>query len=138
MRNSFISATEGSEHQPHIAMEVRNAAVQGDCLADQIKCLLVAAGMIGDDAEKVQAIDMAGLERQNLAVQWLGLGGAAGPVQGRRLGEDLINIQHCLARSSYRILVITSDASRPSTTCFGAGNTWICQQASHDTSVSSN
>jgi hypothetical protein len=73
-------------------VEVGDSVIQCDGLADQLQGLIIAAEMMSGEAEKVQAVDVRVMDREDLPVQGLGLGRPAGCVQAPRLVECLVDI----------------------------------------------
>ena len=67
--DSLVPATKRKKRQSQVAMEVGCLVVQCDGLADQVERLIIAAEMMGDDAEKVQAVDVRWIDRENLPVK---------------------------------------------------------------------
>jgi len=54
-------------------VESGNPIVQCNCFADQVYCQIVAPALQGDDAEKMQTIDVIWLNRKNFSITLPGL-----------------------------------------------------------------
>jgi len=71
-------------------MERGHVALLGDGPADQIKGRFMLALLGGGNAEQMQAVGMARLSLQYLAIDRLGLGQAAGLVQPDAIDEQIL------------------------------------------------
>jgi hypothetical protein len=69
----LAQATERRQRGSNIAMVARGAIVLRERLADQVDGQLVVPARVGDDAEQVQAVGVAWIDRKDLPVQALGL-----------------------------------------------------------------
>src|SRR5271167_3162216 len=78
-------------------MKGRNLAILHDGLPDQIRCGLVAAGLMGEHAEKMQAVRMTRGSQQNLPVKPLRLPELPGLMLVRGDREHLVDPFGCFA-----------------------------------------
>src|SRR5262249_55787388 len=85
-------------------MKSGNAIVQGYRLANQVHCHVVAAELVGDDAKKMEAIDVILIDRQDFPVVAFSFGKSAGLVMPQRRGQQLGNLMRgvdgCAGRRS--------------------------------------
>ena len=89
--DGFIKMALSHESVAEIELVVRTRGIGRDCLANQIRCHVVAAGLIGNDAEQMQRVGMIWLRREDLPVESLGVRQAAGAVVLEREIEGLGN-----------------------------------------------
>src|SRR5262245_35446438 len=73
-------------------MESGNPIVQGDRLANQVYCLLAVAELVGDDAEKMEAIGVILIDREDFPVVALSFTKLAGLMMPQRRGQQLGNL----------------------------------------------
>ena len=59
-------------------MEICATIVQRDCLANQVDRQVAAAALVGDDAQKMQAVGVARINREDLPINTLRLRQPAG------------------------------------------------------------
>jgi hypothetical protein len=83
--------TKCVEGQSDVVVKSRNPIVQGDRLANQIYCGGPASDLVGDDAEKMEAIAVILIDREDRLVVALGFGKPAGLVMSQRRGKQLGN-----------------------------------------------
>ena len=74
-------------------MEVRDALVPGNCLTDQVDGHIIAADLVGDHPEKMQAVEMLWVGRKDVSINALGFGQPPGLMQGHRLLEILVEVR---------------------------------------------
>jgi hypothetical protein len=67
-------------------MESGNPIVQGDRLANQAYCHVVAADLVGDEAKKMEAIDLISIDREDFPVSLLSFCKLAGEMMPLRHG----------------------------------------------------
>ncbi len=74
MSDSVLQTPQRLKSGPNVVMEGGNSWVQGDSLANEIYCDIVAADLMGNDAEKMQTICVIRFGRKNFPVNALSLG----------------------------------------------------------------
>ena len=74
-------------------MEIRNATIACDGLADQVNRGLVVPGLMRDDAEEMQAIGVVGIDGKDLPVTVLGLLEPASLMQAAPLLQGLVGVE---------------------------------------------
>ena len=75
---SFAQTAERPQDIADVAVEVRDAVIARDRLADQFNGKVVASALVGDDAQQMQGAGMVRIDRKDLPVKALGLIEAAG------------------------------------------------------------
>src|SRR5262245_25208417 len=73
-------------------MKRGNPFVQGYRLANQVHCHLVAADLVGDEAKKMEAIDVILIDREDFPVVAFSFGKSAGLMMPHRRGQQLGNL----------------------------------------------
>jgi hypothetical protein len=86
-------ATESMESGAKIAVEIRNAIIAGDGLADQVDRGLVVPGLMSDDPKKMQAVGVVRISREDLPVIALGLLEPTGLMQAAPLLQGLFGVE---------------------------------------------
>ncbi len=61
MRGCLFKAAERLKHGPDIVVAVGNPTVQCNRFADQVNRDVASAGLVGENAEELQAHDMIGI-----------------------------------------------------------------------------
>ena len=89
----FVPAAELAQRHAHIVAEFRTALVRGDRLADQVDGNFVAPDLQRDHAEKVQAVDVLGIDRKNVAIKAFGFRQSSCLVQRHRALEVLMQVE---------------------------------------------
>ena len=89
--NSVFTAPEGVRDQSHVVMEGRDPIVQSDRLADQVHCQVAAANLVGDDAKKMEAVEVILIDREDFPVVGFGFCQLAGLMMPLRRGQQLGN-----------------------------------------------
>jgi hypothetical protein len=77
-------------------VEGRDSAVLHNGFADQILRDVIAAGLMGENTQKMQRIGMAGVELQNLPVETFCIIEPSGLMMSHGNGEHLLNARRCL------------------------------------------
>jgi hypothetical protein len=72
-------------------MKRRNPFVQGYRLANQVHCHLVAADLVGDEAKKMEAIDVILIDREDFPVVAFSCSKLTGLMMPLRRGQQLGN-----------------------------------------------
>ncbi len=86
--------SEGREGQPQVAVEDGLPTVQAEGPADVPDRLLMAAGVVGGDAEQVPGVGVAGVRPEHLAVDLLGPPQVARLVVPDRRRQGLVDGRH--------------------------------------------
>ncbi len=73
VRLSLAHAAKRVQGGAKIAMEIRDRAVAGDCLPDEINGVPVVAALVRHDTEQMQAISVIGVDGKDLTIEALGL-----------------------------------------------------------------
>ena len=89
--DGFVKLALSQKSVAEIELVVRTRGIGRDRLANQIRCQVVASGLIGNDAEQMQRVGMIWLHREDLPVESLGVRQAAGAVVLEREIEGLGN-----------------------------------------------
>jgi hypothetical protein len=74
-------------------VEIRNAIIAGDGLADQVDRGLVVPGLMSDDPKKMQAVGVVRISREDLPVNALGLLEPTGLMQAAPLLQGLFGVE---------------------------------------------
>src|SRR5262249_55545032 len=77
-----------------VVVEIGVAAIQGDRLADQLDREVAAPGLMGNEAEKVQAVDVPWVDLEDAAVDGSSFFQPTGAVQGHGLVQRSFAIRH--------------------------------------------
>ena len=85
MREHVGVPADRLQHQSQIVMGFGHARVERDRLADEFERGIVVAQLMRDEAEKIQALGVARVARENVAVEPLGLVQFAGLMMPHRL-----------------------------------------------------
>lgn len=93
MRLCLAHATESVESGAEIAVEIRDAIIAREGLADQVDRGLVVPRFMGDDAEEMQAIGVVRISRKDLPVNALGLLEPASLMQAAPLLQGLVGVE---------------------------------------------
>src|SRR6266567_5168917 len=93
MRGRLVQAAKRAQSVADIAVEIRSAIVARDRPADEVDSNLAVAGLMRDHAEKMQAVSMVRVDRENLTIEPLRLVEAAGLMQGQGGSQRLCDIQ---------------------------------------------
>ena len=93
MVDRLVRAVERPERHTDIVVEIRIALVRGDRLADQVDGDIVAADLEGDNAQEVQAVDVLGINHEDIAINALRLRQPSGLVQRHRVLVALMEIE---------------------------------------------
>ncbi len=88
MLDRHIEAAERLIDAADVVMELRIGTVQPDRPADQLQRLVGVAGLMRDQAEQVQTVDVLGIDRQNSSVKPLRLRKPPGLMVRRRLRQQ--------------------------------------------------
>ena len=73
-------------------MKSRNPIVQGDRLAHQVYCHVAAAGLVGDEAKKMEAIDVILIDREDFPVAAFSFGKSASSMMPQRRFQQLSGV----------------------------------------------
>ena len=91
MDNRIAGASKGVKDQSNVVMERGIPIVQGDRLADQVQSDIVAARLVGENAKKMEAVDVILIDRENFSVLALCLGKPASLMMNQRRGQLIGN-----------------------------------------------
>jgi hypothetical protein len=87
----FLQFAVRLEDSPQVGMKGAIFFVDGNRLPNKCNGSLMICAVIGDHAEQMQAVRMTGIDGQNLAIDSLRHGQAAGLVVANRLGQHVLN-----------------------------------------------
>jgi len=87
MRACLVHLAKRDEGKTPIIVVERHGIIICDRLADEIDCALMLTALIGEYAEEMEAVSVARIARQNLAIEPLGLRELPGLMEAQCLGE---------------------------------------------------
>jgi hypothetical protein len=94
MRLGLTHAAKRVQGAAKIAMEIRDSAVAGDCLANEIYRELGVAALVRHDTEKMQTVGVVGVDGKDLAIQALGLVQSPGLMEFTAALQRLPGVEH--------------------------------------------
>ncbi len=74
----LVEPAQTLEGKAKLAMNARDLVIQGGGLAEEIDGNLVFAGLKGEDSQMMKAVDMIGLDLQNLSIELDGVNDPSG------------------------------------------------------------
>ena len=92
MADRFVNPAEGRKGEADVVVELGTACIQRDSSADQIDGGLVPAVLVGDSAEKMQALGVIGIAREHLPIEAFGMRQPAGLMMLDREREERPNV----------------------------------------------